>query len=125
MGNIYSATDRYSRKVSGTNTAAMLTARFASMCQRQAAQAQSMAQVSTAVKSVLNGQSGIPITDYVSYRAFGMQVMKLCRRYAGSTLQGEVALAKAKWGARGLNSNVLTIIRDAVFSVATPTPPGP
>ena len=77
------------------------------------------------VKGVLSSEAALTC-DYVKYHNFAREIYKLQRRFGGGVgMVDEVALVLAKWQARGCTNAILTKIRNNIFAVSAPTPPGP
>jgi hypothetical protein len=60
-----------------------------------------------------------------SYINFGREVYKLAIKFSGTQLINAVDIVLNKWGARGLDQGTLEKIRNTIFTLAVPIPPGP
>ena len=92
------------------------------MLQNNTASTDDLVYHETLTKQTLNAQ-GVSVNDVVDYLSFSRQVWAKRRRYAGETLNLEVATTLGKWAARGLSQSVLEAIRSEVYNI--PAPVGP
>jgi hypothetical protein len=76
------------------------------------------------VRQVLNAES-VSTMLYVPYLNFGRQLYKLSagRSIAGDSLALEAQVLLNKWAARGLNPDVLAVVRTQVFNISAPPAP--
>jgi hypothetical protein len=76
------------------------------------------------VRQVLNGEA-VATMLYVPYLNFGRQLYKLSagRSIAGDSLALEAQVLLNKWAARGLNPDVLAVVRTQVFNISAPPAP--
>jgi len=77
----------------------------------------------TKTREVLN-QSGVSTALYVPYLDFARQLYRLSRsrRISGNSFAVEAQVLLDKWAGRGLNADVLALIRTQVFDIGVPTP---
>jgi len=68
------------------------------------------------VKEILC-KAGVPTTQFVFYRNFGLHVDKLCRDYSGESLRPMVLDSIGRWAGYGCNPDVLATICRQVFGL--------
>jgi hypothetical protein len=114
--------DNYTRKVTPSRTAGIVTKRVGDMKQNFGATANDLVSMESQVRQVCNGV-GVPTIQLPFYLCFGRELWALKRRgIAGETLAIEAGVLITKWVAQGLTSAVLLGIRSDVFNVAAPIP---
>jgi len=115
----------YNSKLIPARVAEDLTAKKASMVAVEAVIFNQMTDIEDRTRGVLSSETTLSV-DYPKYYCFAKQVWKLQRKLGGGTaLMDEVALVLAKWQARGCTNAILTKIRNDIFAISAPTPPGP
>jgi hypothetical protein len=100
-----------------------VTPQIASIKENAAAVANSLIQMETQVRQVING-AGAKTIEFPFYLNFGREMWKLVRNgRSGEALAVEAAVLIAKWKARGLTEAVLQGIRTDVFNIGAPITP--
>jgi hypothetical protein len=114
--------DNYTRKVTPSRTAGIITKRVGDMKNNFGVTANELVSMESQVRQVCNG-AGVPTIQIPFYLCFGRELWALKRRgIAGETLAIEAAVLIVKWTAQGLTGAVLQAIRTDVFNVAVPIP---
>ena len=82
-----------------------------------------LCQMETQTKQVLD-QAGVHTILYVPYLDFARQLFKLSRKkeISGNSFALAAQVLLDKWAGRGLNADVLALIRTQVFDVGEPIP---
>lgn len=93
------------------------------MWARYAAATALLCAMETKTKQVLDEQ-GVQTVLYVPYLDYARQLYKLSRRrqISGNSAALAAKVLLDKWSARGLDANVLAVIRSQVFDIPAPTP---
>ncbi len=78
-----------------------------------------LVEIEVRVRQVLN-EAGVVTILYPFYLNFGREVFARRLRFAGQSLRIEVDVLLEKWVRRGLDRQVLTRIRDGVFTLTEP-----
>jgi hypothetical protein len=94
------------------------------MSSRYEAAAVRLCAMENEVRTVINSR-GVHTMLYVPYLNFGRQLYKLSmgRQIQGDSLALEAAVLLDKWAARGLNPDVLAVVRTQVFNISAPSAP--
>jgi hypothetical protein len=125
MSTTVSPTDRierYSNKMIPERIKEDFTTAKPGMVSKETAIFASQAAIEEQVKALL-GDTATASILYPWYYAYAKQIDRLHRHLSGTALVNEVALAVAKWKARGLVEANLIEIRDVVFGIPAPAAP--
>ena len=113
---------KWDRRYTSDHVKSIIDAEKSIFLQNNTASTDDLVYYELLTKQCLNAQ-GISVADASDYLAFSREVWAKKRRYAGETLNIEVAVCLAKWVARGRTMSVLEAIRDEVYNI--PAPSGP
>ncbi len=113
--------EAYKIKTTPERIKEVVEARLESMRARYEKAMQELFELEMAIKEVLN-ESGVSTSFYVPYLNYGRQLYKLRRQQiAGESLKLAARVLLDKWGARGLNMEILALIRSRVFGIEEPS----
>ena len=117
--------NNYTTKLIPARVAEDFTSKMPTMVSGETTQINQLTDIEDRVRGILATEPVISM-DYPKYYAFTKEVYGLQRRLeGGNALITEVALCQAKWTARGCTGTVLDTIRNSVFAIPAPVPPGP
>ena len=116
------AARRYAAKCEGSVVTTKLTAALSQMHANYTTDSNAQYALEAAIKGAIPSTSGVTVAQTAYYMAFGKAIMRLTRRYSTS---GDIVTNAAddiinRYVSRGLDSNILELIKHAVFSIASP-----
>jgi hypothetical protein len=69
------------------------------------------------------GLAGVHSCQFVNYLNFVRECWSMKERFSGEALCVDVAVVQLKWKVRGLDNDVLSMLRDQVLTIKEPATP--
>lgn len=100
--------ERYANKLSGDVRKKRYDAQKPLMVKQEAAATNALVKIETQIKQIVQGEPIILIPYYI---IFGKEIYSKQKKFKAQTLVNEIEILEEKWRARGLNWELLEIIK--------------
>ncbi len=113
---------RWERKYNVQRVMAAVEAQRAQMLARYEAAVTALCEVEQLTREILN-ERGVQTINYIWYLNYARELFKLTRRsIAGESMAVAAGVLLEKWRVRGLDAEILAVIRKQVFNIGPSTP---